>query len=160
MKRIAAFTLLEMMIGMLISGLVVAAAFSAFRIVASQHKRYKMRHADLSQVANFRQALAHDFFRADSLLTGEANTIRIFGKQVVEYHFSEKFVLRDDGQVRDTFFVSSTSMRINQQTAEASKPHVLLHALEMQLVFGSSRLPFRLLKKYPSAIYLRYSQEQ
>ncbi|MGL4595954.1 MAG: prepilin-type N-terminal cleavage/methylation domain-containing protein, partial [Bacteroidia bacterium] len=33
MKRIGAFTLLEMLIGMLISGLVVAAAFSAFRIV-------------------------------------------------------------------------------------------------------------------------------
>ncbi len=157
MKRLAAFTLLEMLIGMLISGLVVAAAFSAFRMVSMQHKRYSERSAALHQLIHFRHALGYDFFHADSVLTSDEQTIRVFGKREVAYHFTEQFVVRNDGQATDTFLIKNTVLHIDEHRSDWFASNYLIRDLRIDFDFGSGRLPFRLEKKYPAAIYLKHN---
>src|SRR4051812_29683995 len=106
-KRLKAFTLLELLVGMIISGIVVAACFNAYRIIGGQFKTYRETTAVYDSFSFFEAEMQREFSDAKDVERVSGNEIRmIYEDRDINWQFKEKYALRNDGNETDTFFVS------------------------------------------------------
>jgi prepilin-type N-terminal cleavage/methylation domain-containing protein len=125
-KELKAFTLLELLVGMILSGIVLAATFTAYRVVTRQYETYRDKSKSITEVSLFVAQLESDFENATTITLASENRIHLqFEKRMLEYRFSEKYVLRNDFMRTDTFNVSVAqteafrqSGKINSESAE------------------------------------------
>ena len=106
-NELKAFTLLELLVGMILSGIVLAATFTAYRVVTRQYETYRDKSKSITEVSLFVSQLEADVENAILITLGSENKINLQSAQrILEYRFSEKYVLRNDQSRTDTFAVS------------------------------------------------------
>ena len=106
-KRLKAFTLLELLVGMILSGIVLTATFTAYRIITRQYETYRDKSKSITEVSFFVSQLQFDFADATTITRNSENEILLQSdNKILEYRFSEKYVLRNDLSRVDTFNVS------------------------------------------------------
>jgi prepilin-type N-terminal cleavage/methylation domain-containing protein len=106
-KKLKAFTLLELLVGMIISGIVIAAGFNAYRVISTQFKTYKETSAVYSSFSFFEAQFRQDFRNAKEISAENENSVQfISGEKKTGWRFNEKYALRNDRNETDTFFVS------------------------------------------------------
>ncbi|MDQ3109895.1 MAG: type II secretion system GspH family protein [Bacteroidota bacterium] len=124
-NRIKAFTLLELLVGMILSGIVLTATFTAYRIITRQYESYNGKSAAITEVSFLVSQLQADFENAATLIYNSENRISLQSEsRVLEYRFREKYVLRNDLLRVDTFFVAvsgiETFMKSEKEESENS----------------------------------------
>jgi hypothetical protein len=135
-----AFTLLELLTGMIVSSIVVAAAFSAFHIVGKQHSLYHERHESSSEASYFCSMLRRDFARAEVIEHSNGQLVCRTSQSSVNYKLLADAVLRSTTAHTDTFRV-----QVNRwQLGHTAVPGHL--ALEAELTVNGTPLPFQLIK--------------
>jgi prepilin-type N-terminal cleavage/methylation domain-containing protein len=108
-NKLKAFTLLELLVGMIVSGIVVAACFNAYRVVTLQFKAYKTTSAAYENFSFFESQFRADFQQAKEI-SGNEHTVQFISREKkTGWQFREKYALRNDGNVTDTFFVKLES---------------------------------------------------
>jgi prepilin-type N-terminal cleavage/methylation domain-containing protein len=133
-KQLHAFTLLELLVGMILSGIVLTATFSAYHIITRQYEMYTVQSDSDAEVSFFVSQLQDDFANADTALRVSENEIQLRSKErMLEYGFSERRVLRNDLSRMDTFRVSITGIetyykkeKTNSDAALFDELHVLM----------------------------------
>lgn len=134
-KSLAAFTLLELLVGMILSGIVLTATFSAYHIITRQYEIYTVKSEADAEVSFFVSQLQFDFAHADHIVRISEYEIQLQSeKRLLEYGFSEKRVLRNDFSRMDTFNVSVSSLETfwksekqNASDAQVDELHVKLN---------------------------------
>lgn len=140
MRKLRAFTLLELLTGMIVSSIVVAAAFSAFHIVGKQHSLYRERHESSSEASYFCSMLRRDFAKAEVIEHSNGQLVCRTSQSSVNYKLLTDAVLRSTTAHTDTFRV-----QVNRwQLGHAAVPGHL--ALEAELTVNGTPLPFQLIK--------------
>ena len=115
-RKIKAFTLLELLVGMIVSGIVVAACFNAYRVVAMQFKAYKTTSAAYENFSFFESQFRADFQHAKEI-SGNENAIQFISREKkTDWQFREKYALRNDGNEIDTFFLPCSVSPIEQNS--------------------------------------------
>ncbi len=133
-KRLPAFTLLELLVGMILSGIVLTATFSAYRIITKQYESYRIRSVSDSEISFFVSQLQSDFSNAENITLVSENEIQLqTGGRMLNYRFSEKNVLRNDFSAIDTFHVSVSgieamlkSEKSNSENSPMDELHVMM----------------------------------
>ena len=133
-KQLKAFTLLEMMVGMIISGIVIAAGFHAYRVVASQFKSYRITSERYDNLSFFEAQLRTDFQRAAELSRANENAILLTRENhPVAWQFGKKYALRNDGTATDTFFVTAIKTEMFFRDEKVTEDESQLTELKLQL---------------------------
>lgn len=115
-KRLPAFTLPELMAGMIVSALVVAATFAAFHIVQRQTELFRKNAQEAAELSFFSSRFAADFYREGKLLRVSENELQFIREgSMQDYRFAARYVLRKDGDVTDTFFVTADHLQCYAQ---------------------------------------------
>ncbi|CAN5882357.1 hypothetical protein BH11BAC7_BH11BAC7_16620 [soil metagenome] len=135
-KQIKAFTLLELLVGMILSAIVLTATFNAYRIITRQYESYSKQSGTIKEVSFFVSQLQSDFENALTVIHVSENKIRLQSKdKLLEYRFGEKYVLRDDLLQIDTFFVAIHAIetfikdeKVNAENNEIDELHVLINS--------------------------------
>ncbi|MEO5644575.1 MAG: prepilin-type N-terminal cleavage/methylation domain-containing protein [Bacteroidia bacterium] len=135
-KEIKAFTLLELLVGMILSAIVLTATFNAYRIITQQYESYSKQSGTITEVSFFVSQLQSDFENALTVIHVSENKIRLQSKdKLLEYRFGEKYVLRDDLLQIDTFFVAIHAIetfikdeKVNAENNEIDELHVLINS--------------------------------
>jgi type II secretory pathway pseudopilin PulG len=105
-KTLAAFTLLELLVGMIVSGIVLASAFSAWRIVSRQVRTYDERIQAAGELSFFISRFESEVMRAARMTPVSTDALRLeLNSRLLTYRFHEKYVLRAEDLHTDTFFV-------------------------------------------------------
>jgi len=106
-RMFPAFTLLELLVGMIISGMVLAVTFSAFHIVSKQTAGYRLKTQSMEEVSFFVSRLNADFSDAKNAAFVSGKAIRLeFPQRSLEYRFRGKYVLHIEKDHTDTFYVA------------------------------------------------------
>jgi hypothetical protein len=113
-NSLPAFTLLELIVGMIVSTIALAVIFTAWHIVCKQSEQFSIRSEH-----NRDKSLLHSFLVLD---TESADSVFSNGQEIfcyeksgtelrlnIRYILQEKFVLRKTTTGNDTFFVDSFS---------------------------------------------------
>lgn len=135
-KQFKAFTLLELLVGMILSGIVLTATFNAYRIITRQYESYNEQSSTITQVSFFVSQLQSDFENALTVIYDPENKIRLQSEaKMLEYRFGEKYILKDDHLRIDTFFVAVygieafiKSEKVKEENSEIDELRVLLNS--------------------------------
>lgn len=103
LSKLKAFTLMEVMVAMAISGIVLATAMSAFGIMERQFDNFRERGGDIFQVQRTRSLLAKDI--SDAVLVqnaGSSIVLRMPDDNVLQYHFRAGALTREREGREDT----------------------------------------------------------
>lgn len=133
-KKLRAFTLLELLVGMIVSGIVLTATFSAYRIVSHQNLDYSARSKSATDLSFFMSRFAVDFSAKGKVYRLTENEISFEQeKRKLLYRFSEKNILRSEEAHTDTFFVAAIavssffeSIPVDGENQEADELHLRL----------------------------------
>lgn len=115
-KRFAAFTVTELMVGMVISGIVLSAIWTAFHLIGKRAAVAFGAGAATEEISFFYCTLSKDFYAADSVRSQD-NFILFTADRMrtpeVKYQVLAEYVVRTAGELRDTFRVRVTDVRVS-----------------------------------------------
>lgn len=135
-RTLKAFTLLELLVGMILSGIVLTATFTAYRLVTHQYETYCDKSRSIAEISFFSSRLEADFANANELTFIAENKIQLQAeKRLTQYRFSEKYILRDDPGRTDTFYVSVSSTTAYHRSEKISTANSLLDELHITIAY-------------------------
>lgn len=146
------FTLLELMVGMIISSIVIAAAFSALHIISQQHKLYRDRHDASTEASFFCSQLRNDFVKASSSDLNNQLLILQSTSNTITYKNTPPFVTRNNGIQTDTFFVQISNWNLQQHSTEGMN-HKRLQAI---VEVNNTPLPLLITRQLSAAEQLQF----
>lgn len=112
MKRLKAFTLIELLIGMILSAIIISFAYSCYSILAKEFLSYKDVKKQINETITLNSILNNDFVNSEFIYyKDDVLTIEKKGSKQ-EYSFLENTILRTDGEVTDTFHFSASKINI------------------------------------------------
>ncbi|MFL5763638.1 MAG: PilW family protein [Bacteroidia bacterium] len=151
MKKLEAFTLMELLVGMIISSLVISFGYGIYQVVQEQFRQYKTVKTELMQAAIFRSVLENDFFSADEVY-GSREDLTINSKTgAIRYEFGREFILRRVEGSIDTFHIASSEIALTPALEESD----LLSSCEFDGVVCDEIQHFIFSKSYDAAILMR-----
>lgn len=111
MQKIRAFTLLELLIGMIISSIVIGFCYMSYSIIYKQYMSYKILKLEIVETIQFNSILNADFISAETILFDENILIlNSTNRSQLQYDFNDNNILRKDGEVTDTFKLFPTNI--------------------------------------------------
>jgi prepilin-type N-terminal cleavage/methylation domain-containing protein len=103
MRRLDAFTILELLVVMVVSALLFGMAYSALRMVQRQQQGIARKSALLGQISTWQTALAADFYTS-TIVTLSNDQVRCQRRDgEVTYLFQDSTLVREQGELVDTF---------------------------------------------------------
>lgn len=113
-KKLKAFTLLELLIGMIISSLVVGFSYWAYFVIYSQYMNYKLVKEQINAEITFQTVILNDVTGAQAIFSDADNEITLQNDSVAEinYRFTVKFILRKQNEIIDTFAFPATAWQV------------------------------------------------
>jgi prepilin-type N-terminal cleavage/methylation domain-containing protein len=146
-KKLKAFTLLELLVGMIVSGIVLTATFSAYKIVTGQYQAYRNRSASVSELSFFVSQMHSDFSNSSRVVRRSGDNIQLKSeKGLIEYYFTEKYILRNDLLRIDTFKVSVTGIETLWKAEKVNSEEETIDELHIQINYEG---------KHEEKIYLK-----
>ncbi|MBB5649133.1 prepilin-type N-terminal cleavage/methylation domain-containing protein [Pedobacter cryoconitis] len=103
-SKVHAFTLMEITVAMLISGLVITICYTAYGLIQGYYIRFGEKNKTSSLVLDLKHVLERDFFKAVHIIRTENGFVVQQDSLVVDYIFNDKQVLRQIESLHtDTF---------------------------------------------------------
>jgi prepilin-type N-terminal cleavage/methylation domain-containing protein len=114
MKKLSAFTLIELLIGMIISSIVIGFGYAAYSLIYKQYLSYKQVKEKVVEITLFKQVLSTDMQQA-AIISFSENTLSLLNKNKnpLEYHFYDDFIVRKEKELSDTFKISASNVKTN-----------------------------------------------
>lgn len=143
--RVAAYTILEMTIAMLLAAITIGITYTAFSMIGQSYKRFDKDNKEHASFVLVDKLLQKDIQGA-VLVSSTLEGIDIKdGKGNIRYIFTADYILRDQYEVsRDTFYIPNRDLRIlfeNEEVTTEGRPvdHIAffaaLNSLEFPLVY-------------------------
>jgi prepilin-type N-terminal cleavage/methylation domain-containing protein len=141
LKQFKAFTLLELLVGMILSGIVLTATFSAYHIITKQYEAYRDKTKSIAEFSFFVSQLQSDFSNATTILRISENEIRLQSeKKVLEYEFSGKEVLRNDFFRTDTFLIAVPEIETFRKSEKTNSVNQESDELQVKINFDGKTI--------------------
>ncbi|PWS28866.1 hypothetical protein DHW03_03260 [Pedobacter yonginense] len=104
MKKINAFTLLEVTFAMLLSAICVGICYTAYGLIGDYYQHFREKNEQTDEVLALRQVLEKDFLGSRAIVRSEKGINLLSDSSAVQYGFEAGFVTRAIGQLHtDTF---------------------------------------------------------
>lgn len=144
-NKIKAFTLLETMIAMLISGVVAAICFTGYSMAQKQRHMLSKELSTASAITQFSVSFKYDAFVSDEIQRSNQGFEFLSEKRpTVRYSFESNRILRKSGNHVDEIFLNCTTPEF--ETAAAS-PNLISY-IYVSITEDSSYFPIVIHKSY------------
>lgn len=109
MKRLRAFTIVELVVALAISSLVIVLAASCYQLVRRMYAESRVVMKQRDDISQLRRQLTHDMEEAPFLLCEGEHVLALEIRGVtVRYHLLDQFVVREQLSRLDTFYQPHT----------------------------------------------------
>lgn len=159
MKRLKAFTLLEMTLAMVLTSLVVAMGYSATDIVQAQLTNFRSTQSKLVDVQRLYSELALDFDRAETVRLGDEQLIINLEKEHLTYRWETGTIYRVQQEQIDSFQLQLVDHECYFQQALVEQTAKPIDGLEMTLSLDGEAWNLRWEKQYSAATLMQLEKE-
>jgi Tfp pilus assembly protein PilE len=153
-QKVKAFTIMEVTITMLITGLIIGITYTSYSIVIKSYHSFTTKNDSMAVLVSLDHVLKRDFDRADSILKDSAGITVKKNDMSIKYVFMPDFIVRNSLKT-DTFKVQTQEVMTSfdnipiiemQATAEQNR----IDGLDFTLVFQNEKIPYHYRKLYSS----------
>ncbi len=154
-NTLKAFTLVELLVAMIITGIVVGITYQVYIMANRQFNSYKSGNEKLSQIIVFKGLLHTDFFQSSSVSKSLEKGIEVvYSDKKILYEWNDKYLLRNDNGLRDTFFINIRSSEMKFHNFIQMKTNGLLDELVLVFEETGSEHSFCFFKKYSADVLM------
>lgn len=108
-KKLAAFTLMELIVGMVISLIVAATALMAYMLLFKQFEQYRLDSSKLEKIYEMGSLLREDIYRSQWMEKQGDALVLNYPSHQFQYIFNEEQIIRATPWRKDTFNIRPTS---------------------------------------------------
>ncbi len=155
MQKAKAFTLMELLVSMLISGIVISIIYLSYEIIYKQYEEYKKTNQKITQTLLLNTLLKTDFLQSHYILNKEKGLVFIDKENHgIGYQFEELYVLRKVNEVQDTFFIAAKEISIKFQNEKQEVPLGLIDELIFDATILDEQEHFHYQKNYGADVLM------
>lgn len=155
MKKLKAFTLIELVIAIVLSGFVMGMGSAGYLIMSKQFRNYKSINDNVSDAAELFSVLQCDIQQAKEVIKKSGSAIETSLKnRNVKYSFEKKYIVRNTGLVRDTFFVSTLNLETSFKNNKQELSEGLIDELSFNVGDKEQMFQFHSIKQYGADVLL------
>jgi prepilin-type N-terminal cleavage/methylation domain-containing protein len=152
--KLKAFTIMEVTIALLVSGILIAIVYVAFAVVNNSYHAFVLKNVESADLAQLDLLLSRDFRRADLIEKTDSGLFFKNNNGGIRYVLNSDYIVRTNG-ITDTFKFKTTrtNMLFEQQPVETG-PDALnsrVDELELDLLLHNDKMTFHYYKQYSSA---------
>lgn len=114
--KVKAFTLFELLIGMVISSIVIASSYFVYNLIYIKYLDYKEIRLNLVNFASFNAELEDNFYRSKSIKRNDKELSFEFDNKTIYFEFLDSIIIRKESQVLDTFRISVENFEFVENT--------------------------------------------
>lgn len=113
-KKVKAFTLFEVTISMLITGLIIGITYAAYQIISVNYSAYIAKQHNISNLNSLDNILKRDVLFCDLIVKSEDKITLLSSGISVSYEFSDSLIQRTSTvKTIDSFHLNIDSLRFN-----------------------------------------------
>lgn len=113
-KKVKAFTLFEVTISMLITGLIIGITYAAYQIISVNYNAYISKQQNISNLNSLDNILKRDVLFCDLIIKSEDKITLLSSGISVSYEFSDSLIQRTSTvKTIDSFRLNIDSLRFN-----------------------------------------------
>ena len=152
MKRIhlAAFTLFEMMITMILSSIIV---FASLKLYLNYESLVRLKNRQMNsgkEMLQFYHIFKHEFDHSIQVeSSGNEVTLLLAERNIVHYEFDKNYIVRNNQNLSDTFFIRVGRLEVLSDDVTGLKKEV-----NIELSNGGELYPVRLIKQYSNDVLM------
>lgn len=111
MHKLKAFTLLELLVGMVISSLVIGFCVLGYLIINQQYLSYRFTKTAITDVVLMKTVITSDFNNSNKIHSENENELVIDNDsgQSISYRFTDEFIVREKEEITDTFKIATSN---------------------------------------------------
>jgi hypothetical protein len=146
MKRIASFTIIELVITMMITTIIISIGYYAYFLFNTQFKQYHSKSSAINEFNLLKTALQHDITIANRVNdTIDDNHFVIgYGDSLIYYTVAEKYTIRNIADERDTFFLDGIVSSIEYENPQLK----LIKAISLRIKVNGTDILLPVNKQY------------
>lgn len=159
MKQISAFTLLELLIGMILSSIVIGFCYTGYSIIHKQYLNYNVIKRQNTAAIQLNSILNADFINAESVIYNTDKLILNSDKIQLQYGFQENYILRENNGVTDTFMFSPFNIIPEFLKESTSLPLAIINEFSFDAIILGELEHFHFIKEYSAETMIRLQME-
>lgn len=105
MTKLKAFTISELVVSMILTGIVISIAVTLLFMVKSQFVTFQEKNKTLYELNLFKTLLNKDFEKAEGIIWDETELSFKGSSTKLTYIFDEEYIVRNQSQLIDTFLL-------------------------------------------------------
>jgi len=151
MKKIRAYTILEVTVAMLLSAICISICYTAYGIIATYYTKFQQKNESADAVLSMKQVLCKDIAKATVLLQLRDGMLCQSDSTRVSYLFEDDYILRqvDPGRI-DTLKVAVSDLYMVFEGVEVSEADTVdLVKFKVELP-NQAKIPMVFSKHYSS----------
>jgi prepilin-type N-terminal cleavage/methylation domain-containing protein len=152
--KLKAFTIMEVTIALLVSGILIAIVYVAFAVVSNSYHAFLLKNGESADLAQLDLLLNRDFRKANLITKTDSGLFLKNSNDSTNYILNSNYIVRKNG-ITDTFKVKTTSVNMYFEqhplgiTGEAEDNRI--DELEFDLSLHNEKMTFHYYKQYSSA---------
>ena len=153
-KKVKAFTIIEVTIAMLITGLLIAITYTSYSIIVKSYQAFSTKHEDLVVLNNIDHLLKRDFFKAEIIYKTNDGIELKQNNVIIAYEFKPDYVVRHTVRI-DTFKVQTQALittfeNLPINDVQDTEEQNWIDGLSFMLVYKNEQIPYIYHKMYSS----------
>lgn len=159
MHKLKAFTLMELLVGMVISSIVIAFGYSAYALIYKQYVSYKSVKTTVVETMQLHTTMSNDFNNAECITFGE-NKLKLSGSnKLLMYNFIDSLVIRGDQEMSDTFKLAANDIQTTSVFNHGTNNDRLINSLQFDVSVFDNKEHFTFTKRYTAQTLMNYEMQ-
>ena len=154
-RKIKAFTILELVVVMILTSIIVGIVYSAYEVVGNQYNSYRKINTQNKQVALLNMLLNKDFTTSHFIKCGE-DKLLFYDKEnkITSYDFGEQDITRNNNAFTDTFFIPSLNVEMKFLNQMQQVQNNLVDELYFESLIFNQQQAFHFKKQYAADVLI------
>jgi len=155
MKKLKAFTILELMVTMIISSLVIGIIYTSYDFIGKQFISYKVVNEEITEAMTSNSLINRDINDAGYIQKTTGGIHIIYKKEKsLNYIFEVQYVIREINNVRDTFSIPIFNVEMRLLNEKQLQTGGLIDELLLTTQVTGETQQFRFKKQYAADVLM------
>lgn len=149
---IKAFSVMEAVVGMVVTAVVIGIAYVLFSIVSERMENFRIQNLVIADINRFTYSVNKDMFESETLIQKENELIfKLISDSTITYSINENYTLRKNNTFIDTFNFSIQDVKFDT-IRDANKQYVF-QRVEVKVNNNEEKIRFKFFKRiYPNQL--------
>jgi type II secretory pathway pseudopilin PulG len=152
-RKIKAYSLIELMVGMVLSTFIIAVAYQGYLLFSRQLISFKLNSEQNANFSSMDRLLFSDFMNSEVVRKEKDIVVCMLKDKIVRYQWSHQNLLRNQGTLTDTFQLDIINLRFGMDNRKVAQSG-LIDEIVVEGIFKQDSVLLHYKKQYGADVFV------